>query len=179
MRIVGGKYKGFRFKVPGQIKARPTTDFAKEALFNILNNNLDFDDLKVLDLFAGIGSISAEFISRGSEIVWAVEQDRKLVKHLLSLSDKLSEELPFKVVQADVFKFLNTCNVQFNLIFADPPYHHPKVKKLPDLIFSKEILHDGGIVIIEHDKSHDFSAHPNFQETRKYGNVHFTFFQKK
>lgn len=177
MRIVGGKHKGFRFKVSGQIKARPTTDFAKEGLFNILNNQVNFESLKVLDLFSGIGSISAEFSSRGAQLVWSVEQDRKLIKFIHSLSEKLNAD-NMKIVQADVFKFLNTCSVQFDLIFADPPYYHKKVDKLPDLIFEKNILTENGTVIIEHDKSHDFSEHAFYKETRKYGHVHFSFFSR-
>lgn len=178
MRIIGGKYKGTRYNVSGQIKARPTTDFAKEALFNILHHQLDFEEISVLDLFAGIGSISIEFVSRGSQKVWAVEQNRKLVRFIQDLNLKLNSQDQLKVVQADVFKFLNTCTIKFDLIFADPPYHIDKMPKLPDLILNKELLLEGGLLIIEHDKFTDFSDHANYFETRKYGNVRFSFFKQ-
>lgn len=177
MRIIGGKYKGKRFQVQGHITARPTTDFAKEALFNILANKIDFEDVKILDLFAGIGSISAEFISRGSKTVWSVEQNKKLVRFINDFTPQLDAEGKLKVIQADVFKFLNTCSVKFDIIFADPPYFHEKVDKLPEIIIEKKLLTSGGFIILEHDKNHDFQHHPNFSETRKYGNVHFTFFE--
>lgn len=178
MRIIGGKFKSKRFKVAGNIKARPTTDFAKEALFNILHHQLDFEDISVLDLFAGIGSISLEFGSRGSKDIWSVEKERKLTKFIEQMVTQLELELEMKVIQADVFRFLNTCQKKFNLIFADPPYKDEKLTTLPSLIFSKDILSEEGMLIVEHDKFTDFTGAEFHQETRKYGNVHFSFFSK-
>lgn len=178
MRIIGGKFKAKRFKAPGNIKARPTTDFAKEALFNILHHQLDFDDLTVLDLFGGIGGISFEFASRGTPDIWIVEKERKLTRFIEQMVTEMEFDHEIRVIQADVFRFLNTCQKKFNLIFADPPYSHEKMVKMPSLIFSKDILTENGLVIIEHDKYTNFSEEEFHQETRKYGNVNFSFFRK-
>ncbi len=177
MRIIGGKFKGTRFKMQGNVKARPTTDYAKEGLFNILNNKIDLEDLEVLDLFSGIGSISLEFISRGSNKTWAVEKERKNVRFIYSMIEKLDLKDIFKIVNADVFRFLKTCDHQFDLVFADPPYFLDKMNKVPQAIFESGVLKKGGLVIVEHDKKTSFNDHPNYTETREYGNVHFSFFE--
>lgn len=177
MRIIGGKFKSKRFKAPGNIKARPTTDFAKEALFNILSNQYDFEELRVLDLFAGIGSISLEFASRGVKDITTIDQERKHIQFINKMIEELSLEMEIHTIQADVFKYFNTCKKTYNLIFADPPYKLEKGATVPQKIFEKGILEKGGTLIMEHDKYTDFSKEPYYIETRTYGNVNFSFFE--
>ena len=177
MRIIGGKFKSKRFKAPGIIKARPTTDFAKEGLFNILTNRYDFEDLRVLDLFAGIGSISLEFASRGVNDITTIDKERKHIVFIDKMIEELSLEDEIHTIQADVFKYFNTCKKTYNLIFADPPYKFDKGINVPKIIFEKEILEKGGTLIMEHDKYTDFSSQKHYSETRTYGNVNFSFFE--
>ena len=176
MRIIGGKYKGRKIVPPANLKARPTTDFAKEGLFNILSNKIDFEGITVLDLFSGTGGISYEFVSRGVTQAHLVEKNynnfsaiKKIVKDL---------ELPnIKLIHIDVASYLKTCNVKYDLIFADPPFNLSWIDELPDLIFNAEILRDGGLFILEHPKNKKFSNRPFFLDTRSYGEVYFSFFQ--
>jgi len=176
MRIIGGKYKGKRLNAP-KTKARPTTDFAKEALFNILHHQIDIEAIAVLDLFSGIGSVSFEFASRGCADIWSVEKERRQTHFIHRTAGELELDA-IKVIQADVFSFLSTCQKQFDIIFADPPYASDFLLSVPDKVLSKNILLPGGMLIVEHDKFTDFSSHPNFESMRKYGNVQFSFFEK-
>lgn len=179
MRIIGGKYKHKRFNVPGTFKARPTTDFAKESLFNILTNvYIDFDEEpSALDLFGGTGGIGLEFVSRGCSRVISVEKDFKHFQFLLKTARELNDSA-WKPVHADVFKFITKCTIKFNIVFADPPYALDKIADIPDLIFSNDILEEGGLLIVEHGKDNDFSAHPCLIDHRTYGSVNFSFFRK-
>lgn len=174
MRIVSGKYRG-RLITPGKnFQARPTTDFAKESLFNILVNSVDFETLKCLDLFAGTGSISYELLSRGCSDVTLVELNFKHLQFIKSVLKELGE--PAKVYRADVFKFLLNHNVKYDLIFADPPYDHSRFAEIPGLIQKANILNEHGIMIVEHPKNFNFSNLPGFYDMRVYGSVHFSFF---
>ena len=176
MRIISGKFRGRHFNPPKNITARPTTDFAKESLFNLLQNRLDFEGLNVLDLFAGTGSISLEFVSRGARSVTAVELAHTQQNFIISTSKSLDIN-NLTVIRGDVFKFLSNCRYKFDVIFADPPYALDTLAVLPDLIFDGNLLLSDGIFVLEHSAAYDFSAHPHFQEHRNYGNVHFTFFK--
>ena len=177
MRIIGGKFKSKRFKAPKNITARPTTDFAKEALFNILNNKVDIEDLIVLDLFAGIGSISLEFASRGCEDITVVEKERNHINFINKMIEEMNLFDSVHTIQLDVFKYLKTCCQQFNLIFADPPYSMEAGFEIPQLIFENKLLLPGGILVYEHQKNVLPKDHPNFVETRNYGNLSFSFYE--
>ena len=201
MRIITGKFKGRHFDIPRTFKARPTTDFAKENIFNVLNGYLDFDGATALDLFAGTGSITLELLSRGCSQVVSVEKDRdhhrfiqqcveKLNPQISTLNPQLStlnpqlstlnsqlSTLNSQCLRADVFKFIGHCHQQFDFIFADPPYALKELPTIPDLIFSHGLLAADGIFVFEHGKDHDFSQHPHFVEHRSYGSVNFTLFR--
>lgn len=176
MRIIGGKFKARRIQVPSNLKARPTTDFAKEGLFNILNNLLDWEETTALDLFSGTGSIAFELISRGCSSVITVEHNQNHLNFIYKAQEILgiTELYP---VKADVFKYLSTLKLQFDLIFADPPYDLSEAVKIPEIIIQKKLVKDGGLFIMEHSQKQNFSHLPHFKEERKYGNVHFSFFQ--
>ena len=176
MRVISGKYKRRTFEVPRTFKARPTTDFAKENLFNVLTNLVDFDECdSVLDLFAGTGSISLEFVSRGCEKVISVEREPSHHAFIYKVKEQLGEKgwIPLR---ADVFRYIEKCHDKFDLIFADPPYALTRLAELPDLIFGKGMLSDDGMLILEHGKDHSFAEHPHFIQERVYGSVHFSFF---
>lgn len=177
MRVISGKYKRRTFEVPRNFKARPTTDFAKENLFNVLTNLIDFEDCdNVLDLFAGTGSISLEFVSRGCGRVISVEREPSHHTHIYKIKEQLKEEnwIPLR---ADVFRYIEKCHDKFDLIFADPPYALTRLAELPDLILNKGMLADNGMLILEHGKENSFAMHPSFVQERVYGSVHFSFFQ--
>jgi 16S rRNA (guanine(966)-N(2))-methyltransferase RsmD len=176
MRIIGGKFRGKRLKVPIFNDLRPTTDFAKEALFNILSNKIDFENISFLDLFSGSGSISYEAVSRGCQKITCVEHDPKKCAFILKTLYELKVNQPV-VIKKDVFKYLEKLNESFDVIFADPPFELSNINILPDLIIPT-ILKDDGILVIEHSKNSDFSKHPNFFDLRKYGKVYFSFFKK-
>lgn len=176
MRIIGGKYKSRRIQVPSNLKARPTTDFAKEGLFNILNNLLDWEETTALDLFSGTGSIAFELISRGCNFVTSVEQNQNHYNFICLAQDKLGAKELFPV-KADVFKYLQSLKQQFDFIFADPPYDLPNAEKIPEIILDKKLVKEGGLFVMEHSRKHSFSHLPHFKEERKYGNVHFSFFE--
>ena len=178
MRIISGKFKGRRIQVSNKITARPTTDFAKEGLFNLLNNRIDFEDIRVLDLFAGTGSIGIEFISRDCRNVIAVEQSEKHGAYIRKVCEELKIE-NLTIIKTDVFRFLPTCNTKFDVIFADPPYELKNLAEIPDLIFRYGLLDDEGILILEHSAKDAFDSHPNFTFHRNYGNVNFSFFELK
>lgn len=175
MRIISGKLRGVRLG-NYDFNARPTTDFARESLFNILNNYFDFEQIKVLDLFAGTGSISFEFASRGSTYIVLVESDLKNFKYIHEIINK-HNFTSIKPVKSDVFRYLQHSNIgTFDIIFADPPYDMNGIDKIPDLIFEKNLLNPEGWLILEHSKKYKFNHHPRFREMRNYGAVHFSFF---
>lgn len=176
MRIITGEYKGRHFDIPRTFKARPTTDFAKENIFNVLQGYIDFEDATALDLFAGTGSISLELVSRGCKQVVSVEADRDHANFIRQCFKKLNEERDI-LVRGDVFRFLKSCHQKFDFIFADPPYALEDLAKIPDLVLNGELLNKDGIFVFEHGKSHDFSAHPRFLEHRSYGSVNFSLFR--
>ncbi|MBL7933155.1 MAG: RsmD family RNA methyltransferase [Bacteroidia bacterium] len=174
MRIIGGSHKGKVIKMPKDLPVRPTTDFAKEGLFNILNNKLDFEGLKVLDLFSGTGHISLEFASRGAADVVAVDQHFKCVGFLKSISKELNFNI--QANKGDVFEFLNSARSSYDLIFADPPYDLPNIPEIHKLVFEKKLLNPGAILIIEHGAKTKLDDLKGFSSHRKYGNVNFSFF---
>lgn len=160
---------------PKNITARPTTDFAKESLFNLLTNRMDFDGVDMLDLFAGTGGIGLEFVSRGAREVTSVEMAHVQQNFIISTCKQLGIT-NLRVVRGDVFRFLSACRLQFDFIYADPPYALPALPTLPDLIFSTNLLKENGMFVLEHSKSNDFTTHPHFVECRTYGSVNFSFF---
>jgi len=175
VRIISGTYKGRHIYPPRNFKARPTTDFAKESLFNILNNNFDFEDCDVLDLFSGTGSITFEFASRGARSVFAIENDSDHYKFIRKTADELGFD-QVKTIRGDVFSFIRRPFQSFDLIFADPPYDLPGLEKLPDEIFKTNILQENGWFILEHGSKLSFTAHPLFYQHRAYGSVNFSIF---
>lgn len=178
MRIIAGKLKGRRLNPPADLPVRPTTDMARESLFNILNNYVDFDECAVLDLFAGTGAVSIEFLSRGAKSVTAVDINNACSDYIKTEAARL--ELPnLRVVRADVFDLLRRANRQFDLVFADPPYAINNLETLPDLVFSHQLLNEDGIFILEHPREYSFENHPRFWQHRNYGKVNFTFFAMK
>ena len=176
MRIISGIYGGRRLSPPKNITARPTTDFAKESLFNLLNNRMDFEGIDMLDLFAGTGGIGIECVSRGAREVTAVEIAHVQQNWIISCCRQLGIK-NLSVIRGDVFKFLSACRTKYDLIFADPPYALEQLPTLPDVILERDILKEDGWLVIEHGKDTDFTSHPRHVETRTYGSVHFSFFQ--
>jgi 16S rRNA (guanine966-N2)-methyltransferase len=177
MRVIGGRFKGRRFNPPKFFKARPTTDFAKESLFNLINNEIDLVGTRVLDLFAGTGSISYEFMSRGAEHVTSVDISSKYLGFIKKTAEEINtEKRVIYTIKSDVLKFIPKHNLDYDLIFADPPYDLPKIGEIANLIFENTSLKPGALVIIEHSSSTDYSKHPNFKYLRNYGKVHFSFF---
>ena len=176
MRIISGKFKGRRLTPPTTITARPTTDFAKESLFNLLNNRLDLDGATALDLFSGTGGISFECVSRGCVHVSAVEMSEQHIRFIKKTIDVLKID-NLRVYRADVFRFLTTNHETFDFIFADPPYQLETISEIPDLVFQQKRLNDEGTFVIEHGSKNNFESHPRFVEHRTYGNVHFSFFE--
>ena len=178
MRIISGIYGRRRFHVPSSFKARPTTDFAKENLFNVLNNIADLDEADALDLFAGTGSISFELLSRGCRRVTSIEQDRTHHSFILSVAKELKTDA-LNAIKGDVFRFLNTApELSYDFIFADPPYSLASLLDVPRLVIEKNILREGGIFVMEHSKENDFSSLPFFNQRRVYGAVNFSIFIK-
>ncbi len=179
MRIISGKHKSKRLKAPKNLPVRPTTDMAKEALFNIINNLYYFNNIAVLDLFSGTGNISFEFGSRGTENITAVDAHFGCIKYINSTSKELN--LSINTIKSDVFKYLQKSNSKFDLIFADPPYEFDidLFEKIVDLIFEKNLLNDDGTLIVEHSKHTDLSNHIHFNYSKKYGGNMFSFFEKE
>jgi 16S rRNA (guanine966-N2)-methyltransferase len=176
LRIIGGRLKGRRINPPSDFKARPTTDFAREGLFNILNNRVDFEGLDVLDLFSGTGSISYEFASRGVTVVHLVEKD---IRHINGIK-KMIRELELdntKVIHIDVRTYLKACSVKYDIVFADPPYELTWLKELPDLVTQAGVIKNDGFFILEHPRDLSFTGHKLFFEHRNYGGVNFSFFK--
>ena len=177
MRIISGKYKSRRFQLPKNFTARPTTDFARESLFNILNNRINWEQTSALDLFSGTGSIAIEIVSRGSNHVVSVESSAKNHAFIQKIKEKLDAK-ELLTVKSDAFSFMKSCNQSFDLIFADPPYDFKDIDSIPTKILEYDILKPNGILILEHSKKYTFTEHPSFKEERKYGSVHFSFFSK-
>lgn len=176
MRIVTGKYRGRRFEVPRTFKARPTTDFAKENIFNVLAGMKDLDGARALDLFAGTGSISLELLSRGCAEVVGVELDRDHAAFIRQCMEKIGAT-DYTLIRGDVFRFVKSCRREFDFIFADPPYALPALDTLPALILNSGLLAPDGVLCFEHGKANDFSALPGFVQRRVYGSVNFSLFR--
>ena len=175
MRIIGGNLKSIRFEPPKNIPTRPTTDFAKEGLFNMLNNSFYFDDIKVLDLFGGTGSISYEFHSRGCEDITTVEIFPKCVDFIKKTVEHHNMK-GMKVLKMDVFRFIESAHQKFNVIFAGPPYPLPNLNTIPNLIFQYGLLEGNGWFILEHNPNHNFDNHPHFLKKKNYGTTIFSVF---
>lgn len=175
MRIISGKYGRRRFDVPKNITARPTTDFARENLFNVLENLEGFEDKSACDLFAGTGAISFEFLSRGCNYVTAVEKAPVQAAFIKKVAQTLGDE-NLHLIRSDVFKFIEDNSRSYDYIFADPPYDHPRFDEIPGLILGSSLVKEGSVVIIEHSKNRDFSALPGFNQRRAYGSVNFSIF---
>ena len=176
MRIVSGTHKGRVIRPPAFFKARPTTDMAKESLFNILLNRFDFEDCDVLDLFSGTGSISYEFASRGANKIVSIEKNFKYVQFIKKTAEGFGFD-QLTALKADSFKFVEKTLAKFDLIFADPPYDLQELETVPGLVFEHGLLKEAGLLIVEHPASVSFARHPNFVEVRNYSRVHFSFFE--
>lgn len=177
MRVVSGELRGRRFSPPESFSARPTTDFAKENLFNVLANIIDFEEIKVLDIFSGTGSITYEMVSRGCTDVTSVELNYNHQKFIAKTISEFGIKKQAHSIKADAFKFVQNTTETYDLIFADPPFDLERASELPDIIISRHLLREGGIFILEHSGAGKYNAHPNFVQTRSYGKVNFTFFK--
>lgn len=175
MRIIGGRFKGLRFQPPQNIPTRPTTDFAKEGLFNVIDNNFNFENLRVLDLFGGTGSITYEFSSRGCTNITTVEIFPKCAAFIKKTVQERDME-GVKVLQMDVFKFIKSSHEKFHVIFAGPPYPLENLNTLPDLILQYELIEGEGWFILEHNPNHNFEKHPHFLRSKNYGTTIFSIF---
>lgn len=177
MRIISGKYKSRRLKAPKNLPVRPTTDMAKESLFNIINNNYYFDGISVIDLFAGTGNISYEFASRGTKNIYAIDAHFGCIKYIYNTAKEL--DLPINTYKSDVYKFLEKTSLQADIIFADPPYDFEEEQflKIVDLVFTKKLLNEEGVLIVEHSKHTDLSAHEFHSYDKRYGGNVFSFFE--
>ena len=176
MRIIGGTLKGLRLNPPKNLPVRPTTDLAKEALFNILQNQIEFDNIKVLDLFCGTGNISYEFASRGADQVIAVDRSIHCINYIKDIV-RQHGLTQIKTYKADIFKYLQLETEQYDLVFADPPYDLNQIPEIPKIIFEKNLLSPDGLLIVEHQSMQNLSNHPAFVEQRKYGHSSFSFFK--
>lgn len=180
MRIIGGKFRGRRFHPPAdKWPTRPTTDFAKEGLFNILENRIDFHSVDMLDLFGGTGNHSYEAISRGCDKVTYVDKFPPCVKFVKTVAKKLDIESKMTIFLMDVARFLKHPSGTFDYIFAGPPYPLPWLDSIPDLIFEANLLSPDGLFVLEHNANHHFESHPYFEHVRSYGDTHFSFFTLK
>ena len=178
MRIISGELGGRRFQPPTHMPyTRPTTDIAKEGLFNILQNNLDFDEIKSLDLFGGTGSISYELASRGVTDLTVVEKDQTMFEFIKKTAKEFNIG-NLKLVRADVFKFIQTCSNRFDFIFAGPPYALTNIDDLPRLIFEKKLLENKGWFVLEHTPRNDYKQFPFFRSERNYGTTVFSVFEE-
>jgi 16S rRNA (guanine966-N2)-methyltransferase len=176
LRIISGKYKGRKINPPSNFTARPTTDYARESLFNILNNRIDFETVIVLDLFAGTGSISYEFASRGAQVVHLVEKEQRHISFIRKTVVEMKFE-NIKPIHIDVKAYLKTCRFKYDIVFADPPYKLTWLESLPDMVTSSGVIKEDGFFILEHPKEISFNSHKLFFEHRNYGNVNFSFFK--
>ena len=176
MRIISGKYKGRRLHPPASLPVRPTTDFAKEGLFNILNRLIDYEEVTVADLFAGTGAVSFEFVSRGALSVTAVDIERHCTEFISRTAAEFGMD-GLKAIRANYLVFLKRTPGRFDVIFADPPYDMPGIAQIPALVAGSGVLKEGGLLVLEHSDRYNFPKEPHFLELRKYGRVHFTFFR--
>ncbi len=174
MRIIAGDLRGRRLNPPANLPVRPTTDMAREALFNILRNRVEFEYISVLDLFSGTGAVGFEFISRGVQQVTSVDQNPKCIEFQRQTAEKLGLN-NFVPLRMDAFNFLSRSKQKFDLVFADPPYDLPQFDTIPALVL-KSFLKPDGIFVLEHSKEHNFESNPLFVEQRHYGKVNFSFF---
>jgi 16S rRNA (guanine(966)-N(2))-methyltransferase RsmD len=179
MRIISGKFKSRRLQAPKNLPVRPTTDMAKEALFNIINNHYYFQDISVLDLFSGTGNISYEFASRGTEKITCVDANFGCIKYINQIAKEL--ELDLNTIKSDVFKFLEKNKTTYDVIFADPPYdfENEKFENIISLVFKNKLLNQGGLLIVEHSKHTNLDNVPHFSYSKKYGGNMFSFFEKE
>ena len=175
MRVVGGTHRSRQFHVPDNLGIRPTTDFAKEALFNILQHRIDFEGMNVLDLFGGSGSMSYEFASRGCANLTTIEKNSRSCDFIKATAREFKFE-NIKVIKADVFSYLKLCGDTFDIIFADPPFKLENIERIPALVFEKKLLKENGILIVEHPAEVNFSAIKELKERREYGTVNFSIF---
>lgn len=176
MRVISGTLKGRRFNPPANLPVRPTTDFAKESLFNILNNHIDFEEMNALDLFAGTGNISIELVSRGCITVTSVDVNFKCTDFIKKTAIAFNIN-NLQVIKSNVFSYLKFASKPYQLIFADPPYDLDGINKIPEIIFEKNLLAENGIMVIEHSRDTNFEQHPRFVEKRNYGKVNFSIFR--
>lgn len=179
MRIIRGKYGRRRFDVPTNITARPTTDFARENIFNVLENLVDFEESEptALDLFAGTGAVSFELLSRGCRSVTSVEKAATQANFIRKVASELKAVDSHTLVRGDVFKFIASCRHPFDIVFADPPYDLEGFAEIPQKVLESSLLAPGSVFIIEHSKKHDFSSLPHFIDHRAYGSVNFSIFR--
>ncbi len=175
MRVIGGKYRNRRIDPPRGMEARPTTDYAKEGLFNVLQHRVPLEGIRVLDLFAGTGNVSLEFLSRGAQEVISVEQDRGLTAYMERTMRALEVD-NWRVVRGDVYTYLKGHPGRFDIVFADPPFHAEGIEQLPGLILDAGLVDDDGLLIVEHHRRTSLEALPNHHVTRQYGTVHFSLF---
>jgi len=175
MRIISGKYGG-RTIPSVNLQVRPTTDFAKEGLFNVLNNIISFDNLSCLDLFAGTGNIGYELVSRGASELTFVEMNEQNILFIKKNMQKLEIKYA-KIIRNDVFRFLGFCKEKYDFIFADPPFEMERIELIPKIIFEKNLLNKNGVFVLEHSAKHSFTHRENFADCRKYGKVHFSIFR--
>ncbi len=178
MRIIAGTLRGRRLNPPQNLPVRPTTDMARESLFNILNNYVDYEECAVMDLFAGTGAVSMEFVSRGAREVTSIDINVQCTDFIKQSAAQFGVK-NLHVVRADVFDLLKRANRKFDIVFADPPYALEGLPTLPDIVFDREVLTDDGIFILEHPGEFSFEEHPHFWQHRSYGKVNFTFFANK
>lgn len=178
MRIISGSHKGRKLAAPKNLPVRPTTDRSKEALFNILQHQYNWENTTVLDLFSGTGSISYEFGSRGVKNIIAVDQNKMCIDFIRKTSESL--KLPIQVTQMDTRKYLSSVKMQFDLIFADPPYDMatPQYHEIIEKVFANQLLDEHGLLIIEHSDQEGFEEHSRFSQSRKYGSNVFSFFEQ-
>jgi 16S rRNA (guanine(966)-N(2))-methyltransferase RsmD len=176
MRIIAGKHKGLRFSPPKGFSDRPTTDFAKEALFNILENQIDIEGKHILDLFSGSGSITYEFYSRNAALITSVDSNFFNIKFIRKTTEKLGST-NIEIISSEAIKYIQKCKRKFDLVFCDPPFSYAKYEDLYQAIIQHNLVKPEGCVIIEHDTKHDFSKYKYFSELRKYGHVCFSFFK--
>lgn len=178
MRIIRGRYQRRQIQAPTNLPVRPTTDMAKESLFNILENNIDWEETTALDLFAGTGNISYELVSRGCPRVTSVDENQGCVAFIRQTAERL-QMTELNVVRSDVFRFIPMQKTKYDLIFCDPPYNSNQYDLLVQLIFDNSLLKEDGLLVVEHNKFINFETHPCFREQRRYGKVNFTFFNAR
>lgn len=178
MRIIAGSLRGRRLNPPTTLPVRPTTDMARESLFNILNNYVDYEECTVMDLFAGTGAVSLEFVSRGAKEVTSIDVNAQCTEFIKSSAQQFGVK-NIHVVRSDVFDLIKRAYKKFDIIFADPPYALENLAQLPDLIFEHQLLTEDGIFILEHPREYQFEDHPHFWQHRNYGKVNFTFFAQQ